>query len=68
MIGLGIYTAGNKADAYRSSAVLSAADLEPLLDDLQDALAYDILAWENPAQPRRVGSTRRSEPTSSCGS
>ena len=49
MTGLGVYTAGSKADTYRSSAVLE-ADLEPLLGDFQDIARVDTLAWESAAR------------------
>ena len=62
MIGLGIYTAGNKADAYHSVAVLSAAD-ETLLDELQGASRTDILAFESPADAtaRRINEALRTD-------
>ncbi len=62
MIGLGIYTAGNKADAYHSVAVLSAAD-ETLLDELQGASRTDTLAFESPADAtaRRINEALRTD-------
>ena len=62
LTGLGFYTAGSKADEYRSSAVLS-ADLEPLLGDFQDVARVDVLSWENAAQSasRRINEALRTD-------
>jgi uncharacterized protein involved in exopolysaccharide biosynthesis len=48
LLGVGVFTAGRKADTYRSSAVLTASD-QTLLDELQNVSRSDVLAFESPA-------------------
>jgi hypothetical protein len=61
LIGLGVYTAGSKADSYRSTAGLSAAR-DTLLGELQDVAGVDTLAFESPAEAasRRINEALRS--------
>ncbi|MGH9134920.1 MAG: hypothetical protein ACRDZZ_13355, partial [Ilumatobacteraceae bacterium] len=49
LTGLGIYTAGSKADTYRSTAILK-ADVEPLITDLQGFTPIDSEYWESSAE------------------
>jgi uncharacterized protein involved in exopolysaccharide biosynthesis len=59
LLGLGIYSAGSKADTYHSTAVLSVED--PLLEDL--APRSDAQWWESPAEAaaRRVNESLRTD-------
>jgi uncharacterized protein involved in exopolysaccharide biosynthesis len=47
LVGLGVFTAGRKADTYRSTAVLRAD--ETLIAELQDVARIDTLDFESPA-------------------
>jgi uncharacterized protein involved in exopolysaccharide biosynthesis len=61
LTGFGVYTAGSKADSFRSSAVLSA--VEPLLADLQDVARTDTQFFESAAEAtaRRINESLRTE-------
>ena len=62
LTGLGVYTAGSRADTYRSTAVLR-ADIEPLLTDLQGISPIDSDYWESSADAmsRQINESLRTD-------